>query len=92
MIDGNGQVLKGAPVRVADPRLSIGQFARREAYTRIRKSMVEYPRILTADDAVEGWIATPGKSMSGSPREVYFADFMNAAPDDEVVDIAFPVA
>ncbi len=74
----------GGPTRV-EP-------AHREAYARIRKSVVEYPQILTAYDAVEAWIATNGKSVSDSPREVYFADFMNAGPDDEVVDIAFPIA
>lgn len=66
--------------------------AHREAYTRITKSLVEFPRILTAYDAVEHWIAANGKAMAGAPREVYFADFMNAGPDDEVVDIAFPIA
>jgi hypothetical protein len=30
--------------------------------------------------------------MAGSPREVYFNDFMNAAPDEESCDIAFPIA
>lgn len=30
--------------------------------------------------------------MTGSPREVYFADWDAAAPTDEVCDIAFPVA
>jgi len=65
--------------------------AHREAYTRIRKSQVEFPEILTAYDAVEEWITKNGKQVTGSPREVYFADFMNAGPDDEVVDIAFPI-
>jgi DNA-binding transcriptional MerR regulator/effector-binding domain-containing protein len=66
--------------------------AHREAYTRIRKAQVEFPQILSAYDAVEQWISQYGKTMTGSPREVYFADFMNAGPDDEVVDIAFPIA
>ena len=66
--------------------------AHREAYTRIRKSQVEFPQILDAYDAVDQWIKKNGKTMTGSPREVYFADFMNAGPDDEVVDIAFPIA
>lgn len=66
--------------------------AHREAYTRIRKSQVEFPQILAAYDAVDQWIRKNGKTMTGSPREVYFADFMNAGPDDEVVDIAFPIA
>ena len=66
--------------------------AHREAYTRIRKSEVGFPQILGAYDAVDQWIKRNGKTMTGSPREVYFADFMNAGPDDEVVDIAFPIA
>ena len=66
--------------------------AHREAYTRIRKSQVDFPQILDAYDAVDQWIKKNGKTMTGSPREVYFADFMNAGPDDEVVDIAFPIA
>lgn len=83
-IDPASREAMGSPTRV-EP-------AHREAYTRIRKSMVEYPQILTAYDAVEQWIATNGKSISDAPREVYFADFMNAGPNDEVVDITFPIA
>ncbi len=66
--------------------------AHREAFTRITKAMVEYPQILNAYDAVESWITEHGRTIIGSPREVYFTDFMNAAPDDEACDIAFPVA
>ena len=66
--------------------------AHREAYTRIRKAQVEFPQILDAYEAVEQWVAKNDQKMSGSPREVYFADFMNAGPNDEVCDIAFPIA
>jgi DNA-binding transcriptional MerR regulator len=62
-----------------------------EAYTRIRKAQVVYPEILNAYDAVEQWIASNGRTPTGPPREVYFADFMAAGPEDEVVDIAFPI-
>jgi DNA-binding transcriptional MerR regulator len=65
--------------------------AHREAYTRIRRAQVEYPQIIDAYDAVEQWVARENRQMAGSPREVYFADFMNAGPDDEVCDIAFPI-
>jgi DNA-binding transcriptional MerR regulator/effector-binding domain-containing protein len=65
--------------------------AHREAYTRIRKAQVEFPQILTAYDAVEQWITSNGKTRTGPPREVYFTDFMAAGPEDEVVDIAFPI-
>jgi DNA-binding transcriptional MerR regulator len=66
--------------------------AHREAYTRITKAQVEYPQILSAYDAVAGWIGSEGRTIAGSPREVYFAEWDAAAPTDEVCDIAFPVA
>jgi hypothetical protein len=66
--------------------------AHREAYTRITKAQVEFPQILSAYEAVDGWIRSEGRTMTGSPREVYFADFAAAGPTDEVCDIAFPVA
>ena len=65
--------------------------AHREAYTRIRKAQVQFPQILTAYDAVGRWIGNNGRTVAGPPREVYFTDFVNAGPDDEVTDIAFPV-
>ena len=65
--------------------------AHREAYTRISKAQVEFPQILSAYEAVEAWIRSEGRAMSGSPREVYFADWDAAGPTDEVCDIAFPV-
>lgn len=93
--ESDGPVEVCIPIHPAD----VGKFdaptriepAHREAYTRITKSLVEYPQILTAYDAVEQWIQKNGKAVYGAPREVYFADFMNAGPDDEVVDIAFPI-
>jgi effector-binding domain-containing protein len=66
--------------------------AHREAYTRITKAQVEFPQILSAYEAVDSWIRAEGRTMTGSPREVYFADWDTAAPTDEVCDIAFPVA
>lgn len=65
--------------------------AHREAYTRIDKSMVEFPQILTAYDAVEHWMGANGRECTGSPREVYFTDFMAAGPNDPACDIAFPI-
>lgn len=66
--------------------------AHREAYTRIPKAQLDYPQILSAYDAVEQWITANGRRMSASPREVYFTDVMKAGPEDEVADIAFPIA
>ncbi len=74
----------GAPTRV-EP-------AHREAYTRITKAQVEYPQILSAFDAVAQWIEGERRSVVGSPREVYFADWDASGPTDEVCDIAFPVS
>lgn len=64
----------------------------KEAYVRITKAQVEYPQILSAYDAVAQWIGTRGRTVTGSPREVYFGDFDAASPTDEVCDIAFPVS
>ncbi|WP_150308495.1 hypothetical protein [Planctomonas psychrotolerans] len=66
--------------------------AHREAYTTITKAQVAFPEILSAYEAVEGWIANNDETIVGSPREVYFADYDAADDDDRVVDIAFPLA
>lgn len=65
--------------------------AHREAYTTIEKAQVEYPQILSAYDAVAHWIDAQGRRGTGSPREVYFADFDAADPNDKACDIAFPI-
>jgi DNA-binding transcriptional MerR regulator len=79
-----GERVPGTPTR-EEP-------SHREAYTRITKAQVEFPQILSAHEAVDGWIRSEGRTMTGSPREVYFADWDAAGPTDEVCDIAFPVA
>jgi DNA-binding transcriptional MerR regulator len=68
--------------------------AHREAFTRITKAQVEFPQILSAyeAEAVDSWIRAERSTTTGSPREVYFADWDAAGPNDEVCDIAFPVA
>jgi len=83
-IDSSRAAEAGVPTRV-EP-------AHREAFTRITKAQVRFPDIISAYDAVETWVAQNGHTLKGSPREVYFVDMMDAAPDDEVVDIAFPIA
>ena len=65
--------------------------AHHEVYVRLRKSQVQYPQILTAYDAIEHWIDEQGRTPTGESREVYFTDFMNAGPEDEVTDIARPI-
>ncbi|MFE5258560.1 MerR family transcriptional regulator [Streptomyces coelicoflavus] len=65
--------------------------AGRLAYTRITKAQVEYPQILAAFGAVEEWVAAQGLTVTGPCREVYFADWETAGPEDPVCDVAFPV-
>ena len=65
--------------------------AHHEVYVRLRKSQVQFPQILAAYDAGERWVRENGRTIGGSPREVYFTDFMHAGPDDEVTDIAWPI-
>jgi DNA-binding transcriptional MerR regulator len=90
--DSDGPVEVCVPVEQANGSPSRVEPAHREAYTRITKAQVEYPQILSAYDAVAQWIEKEGRSITGSPREVYFADWDAAGPTDEVCDIAFPVS
>ncbi|MFI8948242.1 MerR family transcriptional regulator [Streptomyces sp. NPDC053750] len=65
--------------------------ARRLARTRITKAQVAHPQILAAFEAVEEWVAAQGLTVAGPCREVYFADWEAAGPEDPVCDVAFPV-
>ncbi|MER5546903.1 MerR family transcriptional regulator [Streptomyces sp. CG4] len=65
--------------------------AARLAYTRITKAQVAHPQILAAFEAVEQWMAGEGLEMAGPCREIYFADWDAAGPQDAVCDVAFPV-
>jgi DNA-binding transcriptional MerR regulator len=66
--------------------------ARTLAYTRISKAQVAHPQILAAFEAVERWIAgREDLAYDGPCREVYFADWDAAGPQDPVCDVAFPV-
>ncbi|QFQ98166.1 MerR family transcriptional regulator [Streptomyces phaeolivaceus] len=66
--------------------------AGRLVYTRISKAQVAHPQILAAFEAVERWIAGRGLEVTGPCREIYFADWDAAGPEDPVCDVAFPVA
>lgn len=66
--------------------------AHREAFVRLRKAQVEFPQIVSAYDAVSRWVKDSGRTVACPPREVYFNDFDAAGPEDEVCDVAFPVA
>ena len=66
--------------------------AHREAYARVTKSQVTTGALGGVYEAVEKWIAGHGLAVARAPREIYWTDFMSAAPDDEVFDVAFPVS
>ncbi|MEV5487858.1 MerR family transcriptional regulator [Streptomyces bobili] len=65
--------------------------ARRLAFTRISKAQVAHPQILSAFEAVEAWMKREGLEYDGPCREIYFADWAAAGPEDPVCDVAFPV-
>ncbi|GAA1044820.1 MerR family transcriptional regulator [Streptomyces murinus] len=65
--------------------------AARLAYVRIAKAQVAHPQILAAFEAVEGWLGREGLEPDGPCREIYFADWAAAGPEDPVCDVAFPV-
>lgn len=65
--------------------------AHREVYVTLRKAQVAFPQILSAYDAVAAWAVSQGLASGGSPREVYFTDFVSARPTDEVCDVALPI-
>lgn len=75
---------RGTAVRV-EPALRL-------ACARITMAQVAYPQILAAFEAVEEWIKGQGLTPAGPCREVYFADWGAAGPQDPVCDVAFPVA
>lgn len=66
--------------------------AHHEAYARATKGQVVNLEIMHAYDAVGGWLREHGHEPSAAPREVYFADWVSAGDDAEVVDIALPFA
>ncbi|MEU6463426.1 MerR family transcriptional regulator [Streptomyces sp. NPDC046976] len=65
--------------------------AARLAYVRITKAQVAHPQILAAFEAVEEWLGREGLEPAGPCREIYFADWAAAGPQDPVCDVAFPV-
>ena len=64
--------------------------ARQEAYTTLMLKQLEFPDILKAYDAVHAWLEENGKTMAGSPREVYFSSAEKPVPDEPFCDIAWP--
>lgn len=65
--------------------------AHKEAYVRVQKGTVLSGKIGDVYAAIEKWIEGQGMEIAAAPRETYWTDFFDAAEDDEVFDVAFPV-
>ncbi|MEU4448234.1 MerR family transcriptional regulator [Actinosynnema sp. NPDC050801] len=92
--DSDGPVESCVPIGADGPPAGVAarvEPAHREAYVRLTKAQVVFPQILSAYDAVAVWIKDNGFAVHDAPREVYFADWDTAGPDDEVCDVAFPL-
>jgi hypothetical protein len=66
--------------------------AHREAFVRVTKGQVVGGQLGGVYEAIEKEIGNRGLRIVAAPREVYWTDFMSAADDDQVFDVAFPVA
>ena len=65
--------------------------AHREAYVRVVKATVVSGRLGEVYMTIEQWIASKELDISAAPRETYWTDFHQAAEDDVVFDVAYPV-
>jgi DNA-binding transcriptional MerR regulator len=80
---------KGSLEPAGEMRIRL-ELAHQEIYTRLTKAQVEFPSILEAFDAVHKHLKEQGKSMSDSPREVYFTDWNKTRDNDPACDVAVP--
>lgn len=90
--DSDGPVEVCIPVRTGSSATRY-EPAHREAYVTVTKAQWEWPRILSAYDALDDWIQQHGRTCTGPPREIYHTGFNPAAtaPTDNVCDVAFPI-
>ena len=94
--DSDGPVEVCVPVDPAraDPAAVAGRVepAHREAYVPVARGHFEVPRILSAYDAVRGWLRDRGHHQTRPSREVYRdgVDPDTCGPDDVVCDVAIP--
>ncbi len=65
--------------------------AHREAYARVTKAIVESGGLGAVYADSEAWVAAHGFDIAAAPRETYWTDFYNAAPEDDVFDVAWPI-
>ena len=87
--DGPVEVEVAAPVTAGGDRV---EPAHREAYARVTKAQVLAGELGAVYDAVEEGAVGGGLRTAGPPREVYWTDFTAAGDDDQVFDVAWPVA
>lgn len=64
--------------------------AHEEAFTTMKKNAVDEPELMHGYDAAANWLRERGKTCTLGSREVYFADWDKAVPDEPAFDIAFP--
>ena len=67
-------------------------WAHREAFVRVTKGVVTSGRLGGVYEEIENWALGQDLRIAGAPREVYWTDFHAAGDDDEVFDVAWPVA
>jgi DNA-binding transcriptional MerR regulator len=92
-VDSDGPVEVCVPIHAGEPPSGARiEPAHDEAFLRVRRAQVEYPQILSAFDAVLQWADDQQVPAAGPPREIYFADFLGATPEDEVCDVALPIS
>ena len=65
--------------------------AHREAYARVTKAIVVSGGLGAVYADSEAWVAAHGFAIAAAPRETYWTDFVSAAPEDDVFDVAWPI-
>jgi effector-binding domain-containing protein len=88
-VDVTAPVLNQDPVAPAQGLVAVP--AHREAFVRLKRSQAEPQDLGAAYVAVEEWAIANGHAIAGPPREVYYTDFHGAKPDEDVIDIAWPI-
>lgn len=94
-MDSDGPVDICIPIRIDQEPLD-GDLIRKEAahtqaYATLVKRQVEFPQILRFYHAIRRWIDAEGHEISGSPREIYLADYDLVTQNDPICEIAFPI-
>ncbi|RJL23054.1 MerR family transcriptional regulator [Bailinhaonella thermotolerans] len=92
--DSHGPVEVCLPTRSPiEPAGRIGlrlEPAHRQAYAELTRAQCAHPAILTAHDAVRGWLEDHGLAQCLPAREIYHPGWATAAPGDHAADVAFP--